>query len=101
LRAQGIIPANDVGRQGSPFKNKKRPREDGSPGPSGSRPKITVKSEGLSEDAATQQIQALQAELDALKAAVQSGAFVKREPRPPSPIAVKHSGEVIDLTLGD
>ena len=124
LRAQGIIPLNNVGRPGSPIKNKKRVREDGSPGPSRSRPKITVKSEGLSVDVATQRIQALQvsldivrfpqfalddaciqAELDALKASVQSGTFVKREVkhelRSPSPIVVKHSGEVIDLTIGD
>jgi len=53
LRAQGIIPANDVGRQASPIKNKKRAREDGSLGPSRSHPKIAVKSEELSEDAAT------------------------------------------------
>ena len=75
-------------------------------------------------DVATQRIQALQvsldivrfpqfalddaciqAELDALKASVQSGTFVKREVkhelRSPSPIVVKHSGEVIDLTIGD
>lgn len=125
LRAQGIIPLNDVGRPGSPIKNKKRAREvDGSPGPSRSRPKVTVKSEGLSEDMATQRIQALQvspdlvrfpqvvldnaciqAELDALKASVQSGTFIKHEVkhelRSPSPIVVKHSGEVVDLTLDD
>ena len=124
LRAQGIIPLNNVRRPGSPIKNKKRAREDESPGPSKSRPKITVKSEGLSGDTATQQIQALQvsldivcfpqvvlddaciqAELDALKASVQSGTFVKREVkhelRSPSPIVVKHSGEVVDLTIDD
>ena len=51
---------NDVGRQGTLIKNRKRAREDGSPGPSRSRPKITVKSEELSGDAAAQRIQALQ-----------------------------------------
>jgi hypothetical protein len=125
LRAQGIIPLNDVGRPGCPIKNKKRAREeDGSPGPSRSHPKITVKSEGLSGDLATQRIEALQvspdlihfpqvalhdaciqAELEALKASVQSGTFIKREVkhelRSPSPIVVKHSGEVVDLTLDD
>ncbi|KAF8268891.1 hypothetical protein EI94DRAFT_1699864 [Lactarius quietus] len=86
LRAQGIIPLNNVGRRGSPNKNKtkKRARDDGSPGPSRRRPKITVKSEELSEDVVTQRIQALQAELDALKAAVQSSTFVKCELRSPS-----------------
>jgi len=101
LRAQGIIPVNDVGRQGTLVKNKKRAREGGSPGPSRSRTKIAVKSEDLSEDMATQRIQDLQAELESLKAAVQSGTFVKRELRSPSPIIVKHSGEVVDLTLDD
>lgn len=105
LRAQGIIPLNDVGRSGSPIKNKKRAREAGSPGPSRRRPKITVKSEGLSGDLAAQQIQSLQAELAALKASVQSGTFIKREVkhelRSPSPIVVKHSGEIVDLTLDD
>jgi hypothetical protein len=115
---------NDVGRSGSPIKNKKRAREAGSPGPSRRRPKITVKSEGLSGDLAAQQIQSLQvsldlvrlpqvapddaciqAELAALKASVQSGTFIKREVkhelRSPSPIVVKHSGEIVDLTLDD
>ncbi|KAN0130158.1 hypothetical protein V8E53_012103 [Lactarius tabidus] len=106
LRAQGIIPLNDVGNPGSPIRNKKRAREeDGSPGPSRSHPKITVKSEGLSGDLATQRIEALQAELDVLKASVQSGTFIKREVkhelRSPSPIVVKYSGELVDLTLDD
>ncbi|KAH9177555.1 hypothetical protein EDB89DRAFT_2064530 [Lactarius sanguifluus] len=99
LRALGIIPGNDVGRQESPINNKKRAREDGSPGPSRSRPKI--KREELSGDARTQRMRALQAELDALKAAEQSGTSVKRELRSPSPIVVKHAGEVVDLTLDD
>ncbi|KAH9072853.1 hypothetical protein EDB83DRAFT_2516616 [Lactarius deliciosus] len=99
LRALGIIPGNDVGRQESPINNKKRAREGGSPGPSRSRPKI--KREELSGDARTQRMRALQAELDALKAAEQSGTSVKRELRSPSPIVVKHSGEVVDLTLDD
>ena len=47
----------------------------------------------------------IQAELDALKASVQSGTFIKREAkhelRSPSPIVVKHSGEVVDLTIDD
>ena len=47
----------------------------------------------------------IQAELDALKASVQSGTFVKREVkhelRSPSPIVVKHSGDVVDLTIDD
>jgi hypothetical protein len=120
LRAQRIIPVNDVGRQGSPIKDKKRAREDGSAGPSRSRPKIAIKSEELSEDMAIQRIQTLQvsqgivcfprvafdeacvqAELESLKASMQSGTFVKRELRSPSPIIVKHSGEVVDLTLDD
>ena len=127
MRAQGIIPSNNVERPGSPIKNRKRAREDGSPGPSKSRPKITVKSEGHSGDVATRRIRALQvsldivrfsqvalydaciqAELDALKASVQSGTFIKHEAREvkhelrsPSPIVVKHSGEVVDLTIDD
>jgi hypothetical protein len=104
LRAQGIIPANDVDRQGSPVNNKKRAREDGSPGPSSSRLKVKpVKGEELSEDARAQRMQALQAELAALKGAEQSstGTSVKRELRSPSPIVVKHPGEVVDLTLED
>ena len=36
-----------------------------------------------------------------LKAAAQTGTFVKREPRSLSPIVVRHSGEVVDLTLDD
>ncbi|KAI9466361.1 hypothetical protein BJY52DRAFT_1183219 [Lactarius psammicola] len=99
LRAQGIVPGNDVGRQGSPVNNMKRAREEGSPGPSRSRPK--VKREELSEDACEQRIRALQAELDALKAAKQYGTSVKRELRPLSPIVVGHAGEVVDLTLDD
>ncbi|KAI9465925.1 hypothetical protein BJY52DRAFT_1243489 [Lactarius psammicola] len=97
-RAQGIIPGNDVGKQGSPV-NKKRAREDGSPGPSRGRQKI--KREELSGDARVQRMRALQAELDALKAAEQSGTSVKRELRSHSPIVVKQSGEVVDLTLDD
>jgi hypothetical protein len=102
LRAQGIIPANDVDRQESPINNKKRAREDGSPGPSRSRPKAKpVKGEELSEDTRAQRIQSLQAELDALKGAGESSTSVKRELRSPSPIVVKHPGEVVDLTLED
>ena len=120
MRAQGIIPVKDIRTPGSLIKNKKRAREDGSVGPSRSRPKIAVKSEELSEDMATQRIQALQvgqgivcfprvafdeacvqAELESLKAAVQSGTLVKRELRSPSPIVVRHSGEVVDLTLNE
>ncbi|KAI9465924.1 hypothetical protein BJY52DRAFT_1243484 [Lactarius psammicola] len=101
LRALGIIPGNDVGRQGSPVNNKKRAREDGSPGPSRNRRKIKIKREALSGDARAQRMRALQAELDALKAAEQSGTSVKRELRSPSPIVVKQSGEVVDLTLDD
>ncbi|KAH9067808.1 hypothetical protein EDB87DRAFT_1573363 [Lactarius vividus] len=99
LRAQGIIPGNDVSRQGSSINNKKHAREGGSPGPSRSRQK--VKSEELLEDAREQRIRALQAELDALKAPKQSGTSVKRELRSPSPIVVRHPGEVVDLTLDD
>ena len=40
---QGIITVNDEGGQGSPINNKKRAREDGSPGPPRNRPKIEVK----------------------------------------------------------
>jgi hypothetical protein len=43
----------------------------------------------------------MQVELDALKAAEQSGTSVKREMRSPSPIFVRHPGEVVDLTLDD
>lgn len=43
----------------------------------------------------------MQAELNALKAAEQSGTSVKRELRSPSPIIVRHSGGVVDLTLDD
>ena len=125
LRAQGIVPGNDVGRQGSPINNKKRAREDGSPGPSSSRPKIKVERE-LSGDARAQQIRALQvsrdivyfprvasngacmqaelqAELEVLEAAEQSGTSdsVKCELRSLSPIIVRHSGEVVDLTVDD
>lgn len=101
LRAQGIIPANDVGRQGSPIHEKKRAREGGSPGPSRSRPKLnSVKSEEPSR-ARAQRMQALQAELDVLKADEQSGTSVKCELRSPSPIVVKNPGEVVDLTLDD
>jgi hypothetical protein len=57
LRAQGIIPANDVE---SPINEKKRAREDGSPGPSRSRPKVnSIKSEEPSR-ARAQRIHALQ-----------------------------------------
>ncbi|KAH9006363.1 hypothetical protein EDB86DRAFT_3098017 [Lactarius hatsudake] len=101
LRAQGIIPGNDESRQGSPINNKKRAREDGSPGPSRSRQNIKVKREDLSGDARAERMRALQAELDALKAAEQSDTSVKRELRSPSPIVVKYSGEVVDLTLDD
>ncbi|KAH9042714.1 hypothetical protein EDB85DRAFT_2139255 [Lactarius pseudohatsudake] len=97
LRAQGIIPGNDESMQGSPINNKKRAREDGSPGPPRSRQKIKRE---LSEDAREQRIRALQAELDTLRAAKQSGT-VKRELRSPSPIIVRHAGEVVDLTLDD
>lgn len=64
LRAQGIIPANDVGKQGSLIKNNKRAREDDSPGPSRSRPKIEVKSEDFSGDARSERIRALQVSQD-------------------------------------
>ncbi|KAH8996752.1 hypothetical protein EDB92DRAFT_1814117 [Lactarius akahatsu] len=101
LRAQGIIPGNDENRQGSPINHKKRAREDGSPGPSRSRQNIKIKREDLSGDARAERMRALQAELDALKAAEQSDTSVKRELRSPSPIVVKYSGEVVDLTLDD
>ncbi|KAH9042716.1 hypothetical protein EDB85DRAFT_2226861 [Lactarius pseudohatsudake] len=101
LRAQGIIPGNDESRQGSPINNKKRAREDRSPDPSRSRQNIKIKRENLSGDARAQRIQALLAELDALRAPEQSGTSVKRELRSPSPIVVKYSGEEVDLTLDD
>ncbi|KAH9072850.1 hypothetical protein EDB83DRAFT_2568583 [Lactarius deliciosus] len=101
LRAQGIIPGNDESRQGSPINNKKRAREDRSPDPSRSRQNIKIKREDLAGDAREQRIQALLAELDALRAPEQSGTSVKRELRSPSPIVVKYSGEVVDLTLDD
>ncbi len=59
LRALGIIPGNDAGRQESPINNKKRVREDGSPGPSRRRPNVKIKSEELSGDARTQRMRAL------------------------------------------
>ncbi|KAH9072851.1 hypothetical protein EDB83DRAFT_2312999 [Lactarius deliciosus] len=97
LRAQGIIPGNGENRQGSPNDNKKRAREDGSPGPSRSHPRI--KSEELSGDAREQRIRALQAELYALRTPEQSSTSVKHERR--SPIVVRHAGETVDLTLDD
>ncbi|KAH9072856.1 hypothetical protein EDB83DRAFT_137514 [Lactarius deliciosus] len=99
LRAQGIIPADDVGGQESTANNKKRAREGGSPGPSRSHPNI--KREEISNDARTERMRALQAELDALKAAERSNTSVKREMRSPSPIVVRNAGEVVDLTLDD
>ena len=42
-----------------------------------------------------------QAELDALKVLVQSRTYVKRELGSPSPIVVRRSGDVVDLTLDD
>ncbi|KAH8996750.1 hypothetical protein EDB92DRAFT_1942366 [Lactarius akahatsu] len=98
LRAQGTITGNDESVQGSPINNKRRAREDGSPSPPRSRQKIKRE---LSEDAREQRIRALQAELDALRAPKQSGTSVKRELRSPSPIVVRHAGEVVDLTLDD
>jgi hypothetical protein len=109
---------------GIPNQEQEACQRAGSPGPSRCRPKITVKSEGLSGDLAAQQIQSLQvslnlvhlpqvapddaciqAELAALKASVQSGTFIKHEVkhelRSPSLIIVKHSGEIVDLTLDD
>ncbi|KAI9441450.1 hypothetical protein H4582DRAFT_2073628 [Lactarius indigo] len=50
LRAQGIIPADDLGRQEYPVNNETRAREGGSPGPSRSHP--NMKREELSRDAA-------------------------------------------------
>ncbi|KAH9011325.1 hypothetical protein EDB85DRAFT_2297162 [Lactarius pseudohatsudake] len=99
LRALGIIPGNDVSRQGSSVNNNKRAIEDGSPGPSRSRQKI--KREELSRDARAERMRVLQAEMDVLKATEQTGTSVKGEPRSPSPIVVKHPGEVVDLTLDD
>jgi len=118
IERQGIIPGNDVGRQGSPINNKKRAREDGSPGPSRCRPNI--KREKLSGDARARRMRALQvshgvvcfprvapdgafmqAELYALKVAEQSSTSVKRELRSPSPTVVRNAGEVVDLTLDD
>jgi hypothetical protein len=63
LMAQGVIARHDVGagnrnREGSEVNDRKRPREDGSPGPSKRRTRPTVKKEDIS--ALTQQIQALQ-----------------------------------------
>jgi hypothetical protein len=101
LRAQGIIP---MGRQEFPINNnnnKKRVREDRSPGPSRSRPDVKIKREDHSGDVRAQRIRALQAELDSLMTAEQSDTSVKREVRSPSPIVVGHSGDVVDLTLDD
>ncbi|KAH9067806.1 hypothetical protein EDB87DRAFT_43864 [Lactarius vividus] len=101
LRAQGIIPWSDESRQGSPINHKKRAREDGLPDPSRSRENVKIKREDLSGDARAERMRVLQAELDALKAAEQSDTSVKRELRSPSPIVVKYSGEVVDLTVDD
>ncbi|KAF8487197.1 hypothetical protein DFH94DRAFT_849630 [Russula ochroleuca] len=104
LMAQGVIARHDVGagnrnREGSEVNDRKRPREDGSPGPSKRRTRPTVKKEDIS--ALTQQIQALQAELDSIMTE-QSRSSVKRELRSPSPIVVgRAAGEVVDLTLVD
>ena len=57
LSAQGIIPGNDVSRQESQINNKKRAREDGSPGPSRSRSKIKRE---LSGDARAKRMRVLQ-----------------------------------------
>jgi len=43
----------------------------------------------------------MQARLDTLKAAEQSGTSVKHELRSPSPIVVRNAGEVVDPTLDD
>ncbi|KAH9066481.1 hypothetical protein EDB87DRAFT_726540 [Lactarius vividus] len=99
LRAQGVITRDEVGGQGPPINNTKRAREDGSPGPSRSRK--MMKREEISVDTHERRIRGLQAELDALKAAKQSPTSVKRELRSPSPIVVRHAGEVVDLTLDD
>ncbi|KAH9079568.1 hypothetical protein EDB83DRAFT_2343361 [Lactarius deliciosus] len=99
LRAQGIITGDDVGGQGPPINYTKRAREDVSPGPSRSRTKM--KREEISVDTRGQRIRGLQAELDASKVAKQSRTSVKRELRSPSPIVVRHAGEVVDLTLDD
>jgi len=101
LRAQGIIPVNNADRQEPPIENKKRSRGDGSPSSSRNLQKIKVKSEELSGDARAERIRTLKAELDALNAGEQSSTLVKRELRSPSPIIVKHPGEVVDLTLED
>jgi hypothetical protein len=63
LMAQGVIAGHDVGagnrnREGSEVNDRKRPREDGSPGPSKRHTRFTVKKEDMS--ALSQQIQALQ-----------------------------------------
>ncbi|KAF8487198.1 hypothetical protein DFH94DRAFT_687674 [Russula ochroleuca] len=104
LMAQGVIAGHDVGagnrnREGSEVNDRKRPREDGSPGPSKRHTRFTVKKEDMS--ALSQQIQALQAESNSIMAE-ESRSSVKRELRSPSPIVVgQAAGEVIDLTFED
>ncbi|KAI9465921.1 hypothetical protein BJY52DRAFT_1220628 [Lactarius psammicola] len=105
---------------GIPINNKERARDDGSPCPSRSRPKIKRESthrgrtRAVNADSSGQSGEGvvcflrvapdgacIQAELDALKAAEQSDTSVKRNLRSPSPIVVKHSEEIVDLTLDD
>ena len=61
--AQGVISEHDVGAGisgGSKVNNKKRARDNGSPGPSKRRTGSTVKKEEISADARAQRIQVLQ-----------------------------------------
>jgi hypothetical protein len=63
LMAQGVIAGHDVGARNSgesDVNDRKRARNDGSPGPSKRRTGITVKREEISGNAREQRIQALQ-----------------------------------------
>ncbi len=59
LMAQGVITGYSVGAV-SEVNDRKRPREDGLPGPSKRRAGSTVKKEDMSADGREQEIQALQ-----------------------------------------
>jgi hypothetical protein len=63
LMAQGVIVGHDVGTgisEESKVNDRKRTREDESPGPSKRRTGPTIKKEELSADARAQRIQALE-----------------------------------------
>jgi hypothetical protein len=99
LMAEGVITRYGVGARigggGFDVNDRKRAREDYSPGPSTKRRTgSTVKKEEMSANARAQRIQALQAELNSLTAEQSGSSSVKRELKSPSPM-------VVDLTLDD